>query len=354
MDDFERKLMELYKKEMGQGEQGTSGHVCPGSLGEKCRLCDLCKEILFNKRDYPKGHPLREKASELNAKQKFYSNTVFMTNPSEVVIFEYGHKIWKQLLAGQADELSEWKDFFHPVTGRNILINKVPGGTPQQAEYFAEPRMTTSALVDPSVVTRMYNLFNVLDLYKDSNVKRVRQAQLPPNKTEIRVLPSWEGPKSKRYFVQIDWHFKLSADEFKAVLAGEVNPFSLAAEPPRRETTSVITVTPPVSVTTEQSEWGDYLQRMGKPIIPVEAKVIKVNEHLVVAPLIAAGEEGESSALDGDGPICLGEYDSENTVCTQDCAREGFMKACMKTKALNDAKEAKAKQKRQAVRGLVK
>jgi hypothetical protein len=150
----------------------------------------------------------------------------------------------------------------------------------------------------------------------------------------------------------------LSEDEFKAVLAGEVNPFSLAAEPPRQLAANV-TVPIPVIATPESSEWGSYLQEMGSgtaakavekvTIQPVQAKVITKIE-----PLVMAGEEGESSALDGDGPICLDEYDADNTVCTQDCAHEGFMKACMKTKALNDAKEAKAKQKRQAVRGLVK
>ena len=353
MDDFERKLMDMYKKEMGQKTGEGSGQVCPSSLGQKCRLCDLCKEILFNKRDYPKGHPMREKASELNAKQKYYSNIIFLSNPTEVVIFEYGHKIWKQLLAGQMDETSEWRDFFNPVQGRNLLINKVPGATQNQAEYFVEPRMTPSPLPDPSVVTRMYNLFNILDLLKDPNVKKVRQALLPPHKTEIRVLPSWEGPKSKRYFVQIDWHFKLAADEFQAVLNGDANPFNTAANP--QPAGRVITPPAPAVVVPESpipTEWDEFLmakQPSAEKPIPVPAVVVTTPE-----PLVVSGDEGEVSALDGEGPICLGEYDPDNTVCTQDCARDGYMKACMKTKALRDAKEAKARQKRQAARSVVK
>uniref|UniRef100_A0A6M3IUY1 Uncharacterized protein n=1 Tax=viral metagenome TaxID=1070528 RepID=A0A6M3IUY1_9ZZZZ len=316
MNEYEKEMMDLYKKSLGE-KQDFHGIVCPGSQKKPCRLCDLCKEILFD-RSIPKEAPLRKRASSLNAKQHYFSNVVFLADPSTVIVFEYGDKIFKQLLAMQMNADQGFKDFWHPIVGRWMIIERIQGATKEQVDYYVKPKDPTK-LTDMSILSRMYNLSTITDLTKDGKVKPIYQSKL--EKTSImRILPSWLGPDyGLKFFEKIEYHYNISEEDFRACQAGEINPVRIGGVesvtktewkpigtepkwevPPKQEVQPV----PVRTVSKEEALWG---VSGGEP---------------VAAPITTLGKTEESVPLDDDElPACYGEFDTTDPDCSvQKCA----------------------------------
>ncbi len=222
--EYEREMMDFYKKSTNEGKgEMYKGHLCPTTYKKECRLCDLCKEVLIDKKRHPEGDPIRERASSLNRKERYYSNIIFLSNPSEVVVIEYGVKLFNQLIAGQMDPLSQWKFFFDPKNGRNLRLTKTQGATKKQVEYKIEPNFNPSPLPDLSVLKRLVNLTDIVALKDAGKVQTVYQSKID-NNAEFRILPSWLGPGVTKFFESAIWHFNLSDEDFNACQAGKVNP----------------------------------------------------------------------------------------------------------------------------------
>lgn len=221
MNAYEKEMMELYKKSLGEKTE-FHGIICPGTKKKPCRLCDLCKEVLFNK-SIPKDAPLRKRASSLNAKQHYFSNILYLADPSQVAVLEYGDKIFKQLLAMQMNPEQGFQDFWHPIAGRWLIIERIQGATKEQVDYYVKPKDPTK-LNDMSVLSQMYDLSRITDLIKENKVKVVYQSKLEKT-VIIRILPSWLGPEfALKFFEKVDYHYNISEEDFAACLAGEINP----------------------------------------------------------------------------------------------------------------------------------
>ncbi len=302
-NEYEKEMMDLYKRSLGE-RQEFKGIVCPSIYKKPCRLCELCKEVLFN-RAIPKGDPRRERASSLNSKFRYYSNVMFMTDTTEVVILEYGDKIFKQLLAMQMDEVNNtWKDFFNPIVGRNLVIERIQGSTKQNVDYIVRTK-DPSQIVNPAILTKLtepiYNLTNIIELIAAGQVKPLYQSKME-SKVEVRFLPSWLGPKyAFKFFQKVNYHYNISEEEFKSCQAGEINPVRLVetiSERPVEKVTAVAPIIPTTSAVTSNplQDWGLVEEK------PVTKPVAEVKDP------------------DDDLPACYGEYDETETDCIQSCA----------------------------------
>ena len=318
---YEEEMKTLYLKSIGEGKDLFKGIVCPRTLGEPCKLCELCKEILFN-RSIPKGDPLRVRASSLNAKFRYYSNVIFLANPREVVIFEYGEKIFRQLIAGQMNPVSEWKDFMHPVSGRNLFITKIQGATREQVDYYVEPRLQATKLPDPSVLEALgkdkHNLSNIIQLLSNDTVKPIYQSKLD-KKTEVRLLPSWLGPeKYVKFYEKVDYHFNISKEEFEATQKGLLNPVKgLTLQKPAVEK---ITAGNPVPKDIGSlSSWGIVSEATSMK--EEDDQELELEQMGVLTSQIGLPEELPP-------PACHGEYDETNDECKIECAKDGWADTC--------------------------
>ena len=123
--NYDEKMVQHYKRTLRQGGMGGgfSQTICPTTYDKPCRLCTLSYEILRDRAN--QGTKLRDRAYELNQKHKYYSNVIFPgINPSQVVVFEYGDKIFGKFIGYQMDPNSDYKDWTHPADGRNVFIKK--------------------------------------------------------------------------------------------------------------------------------------------------------------------------------------------------------------------------------------
>jgi len=306
MNNYEREMMELYKKSLGEKTE-FHGIVCPGTRKQPCRLCDLCKEVLFN-RSIPKEAPLRKRASSLNAKQHYFSNILFLADPTQIVVFEYGDKIFKQLLAMQMNADQGFKDFWHPIGGRWMIVERIQGATKEQVDYYVKPKDPTK-LGDMSVLSKMYDLGQIVDLVKDNKVKSIYQSKL--EKTSIiRILPSWLGPDyAMKFFEKVDYHYNISEEDFKACQAGEINPVKVdGGEAPflPKEVKPVVTE-PPM-----QKGWGDVTMPPANEVSPWEKEKATYEKKPVEVEKMVAQELED----DDDLPACYGDYDSTDPDCS--------------------------------------
>lgn len=344
--EYEKEMAELYARSLGIKQQ-FKGIVCPRSFKKPCRLCDLCLEVLFN-RQIPKEAPLRKKASSLNAKMHYFSNIIFIADPITVIVFEYGDKIFKQLLAMQMDETNPiWQNFWHPMTGRNLLIRREQGASRDQVDYYVNPK-DQSKLSHPEILAELkkekYNLSNIATLVEAGEVKPLFQSKLD-KLVEIRVLPSWLGPENaKKFFQKVDYHFNISEEDFKATQAGEINPVRIGYEETSKQqpTTHSITestprveeVKPIVRKEEPKSEWDAYMN-------PIAA-----------APVANVKETSVPMADDDELPPCYGDYDPSDKDCTTKCKDElGWMEGCI---AFQKAEAEKIKQKRMLAKRLTR
>lgn len=329
-DIYLKEMQDLYNRTLQTGNK-ISGITCPHSSDTRdqindCRLCELCKTTLFD-RSTPKNDPLKEKARSVNAKKKFYSNILMMANPSEVIVLEYGEKIFNKLIAGQMDSLSEWQNFMHPVRGRNLYITKVKVGPEKKdVDYNVEPRMSISQLPDPSVLTRLYDINNIMALIESGKVKPLYQSKLDFQKTEMRFLPTGDKTKPLLFFKLVLWHYNISKEEFEAVQKGAYNPITglytqslksgIVTSPPVSKEPSKLQ--PKKTITPEDilAEWGGVASDL--------------DETINTDSEINTEETGFETEV-GVEPICFGSYDKDNATCVGKCsADDGWGKACLK------------------------
>lgn len=300
MNSYEKEMMDLYKKSLGEKTE-FHGIVCPAVKKQPCRLCELCKEVLFN-RSIPKEAPLRKRASSLNAKQHYFSNTLFLADPTEIVVLEYGDKIFKQLLAMQMNADQGFKDFWHPIAGRWMILERIQGATREQVDYYVKPKDPTK-LVDMSVLSKMYDLGKIVDLVKENKVKSIYQSKL--EKTSIiRILPSWLGPEfAMKFFEKVDYHYNISEEDFKACQAGEINPVRVDGGTTGSEIAGgwkPAGTEPPMT-----KGWGD---------IPIQDSVPYKGEP---KPDVWAQQEKTVQEPDTDElPACYGDFDSTDPDCS--------------------------------------
>jgi hypothetical protein len=294
--DYEREMLDLYKRTTDEKGQSFEGQVCPSTDGHPCRLDDLCKEVLWNK-DIVPSDPIRKRASDLNRKERYYSNIYFVANPNEVVLLEYGVKLFNQLIAFQMDPQSEVKNFFDAKTGRNLLVGKTQGATKRDVEYKVTPRINTSQVSHPELLKRLYDLSNVTALIKSGKVKPLYQSKLEKS-TEIRVLPSWLGPQSSIFFTMVKYHYNISAEDFALCQAGKINP-----------------VANPYGVAQVEQKPYEVIGTAG------------LNNRGPQTSSTSTAIEAEISQLEQDIPpqeealpelpICFGMYDGENVKCIE-------------------------------------
>lgn len=330
-EDYEHQMLELYQKSAGTKEDGMiSGLICPTYYKEKCGLCTMCMEILFDRSN--EGTPIQEKARDVNMKKTYYSNIIFPANPNDIVVFAYGDKIFKRLLRMQMDPQSDYKFFFHPEQGRNMFVDKIPGATKRQTQYDVEARPNTSKLPDRSILVQLgspeHQLHNIIQLMKEGKVKSFPQSKLPNGKTEIRVLPSWLGPDSIAFFHQVMYHYNITEDEFRAIQEGKLDPFASL----RKNYVAKPESKPTANADVGKSPWGTYLIPAGASVVPVK---------------VETEEEKLQTSKKGKKPGCYGEYDAGSTECTEECMEDGWAIPC-KEKAI--AEEATRKTARRLSR----
>lgn len=339
-EDYEKQLMDMWKKSQGDGEkQDNFGIVCPTYYGKKCRVCDYCKEILFDKAKYD-GTPIQQAARDKNIKHHFYSNIVFATDPNEIVVFDYGSMIHDKLLGYQMDPMSQFKFFFDPQTGRNLYLIKIPGETKRKTKYDVEPIIKSTPFPNMRLLGKLdspeYQLHNIVELIKTGKVKVLTQGKLPAQRTELRFLPSWLGPDSFVFSHHVMYHYGLSQDEFTAVQEGRLDPFAEFRNggQPKEEAPPVTIMTSPTSTGTQSSTskpggWGSFAE-------------------VVSAPTPTAQPAAKKEEVPAGRPRCFGTFDVNNTECTEECMEDGWGKPCQ---AVKEA-EAGVEKRRAAKRAL--
>ena len=338
-EDFEKQMYEDYLNTFKTSqEESKKPIICPETFkGKVCKLCELCKQILFNKN--LKTPQLTEAAGNLNRKFKYYSSIIFPTvNPAEIYVFEYGMEIHKKLMAMHMDPESEYKGFYHPTTGRNLQIIKTPDPNPKKTSYDVEPRSMATPLVDMSVLTRLPKLDQILELLKTNSVKIISQSKFSPARTEVRFLPSWFGPGFEIFWSMIKYHYQVSQDVFDAIQRGEVDPFAEFRDPKISPLTSPVQREPIRPITIPFTEppkpktgWEDFLS---------QAKPAPITTNTEVAS--AEGVEEDDDTY----PECHGKFDSANPECIGPCKEDGWAESC--------EERAKEKAKRKTARRLYK
>lgn len=332
--DYVQEMRETYDQAtqaLDPNKKKVTFSVCPTTSKKPCKLCDLCKEILWHKDKY--SPDLVERARDINRKDKFYANIILPTNPSEVVVFEYGIVIGSKLVTMEMDDTSDLKGFMNPNQGRNMYIIKYPNPNKQKTKYDVEPRIAVTSLPDMSVLNRMYDLDNILQLMKEGKVQPLYQSKLGDGKTEMRFLPSWLGPKFANVFqVRLRFHYRVSTEELEAIERGEFDPFSLSQkESKQTEIPAEIKATP--------DGWGT-IKPPGSASFPASGLYETSPGHFSNEPPPPTGP-----GKVGIKPVCCGTYDADEEECNINCRDDGWMEECKKDT------EAAMSKRRQA-RGL--
>jgi len=316
-EERQQEMIDRYNRSLKNTTDGPkmSAIVCPKHYGKDklCMLCDLT--FAYFRAKLGKEHFLRPKALGLNRKISYYSNVIFPQNPSDVVVFQYGEELFKLLFGYAMDKASEYVGYMHPKTGRNFVIKKdIPGGNKRQTQYTIEMRSAISQIPDPSVIGRMYNLDNVRELEEQGKIKIVSQRDLAEGRTEVRMLPSWLGPKFDYvFYANVPFHY-INKDEFDAIQAGKINPYAeagIALASSKPEQPAPIIIQPPPIERNENSQWGEWDAPATADPRPLPSG-------------ITTGGEG------GPKPPCFGTYDATSPLCNQGCAPKGIdVQGCM-------------------------
>lgn len=346
---YDAEMQKLYNEMMKTKDESAPSLpvVCPTTFDKPCRLCDLCKAILF-KRDN-EGTPIRTLAGEKNRKSSYYSNVVMPTNPSEIVILQYGDTIWKKLMLYQMGPVSEIKDFTDPRTGRNIIITKtVVGGNKRRTQYSTEARINPSPLLDMSILRKLgeeqYQLHNILELIKLGKVKPFYQSMLADGPNEVRFLPSWLGPGISKFFQLVKYHYGTTQEEFDLIQKGELDPFAgigagVSIEPTTPKTWKSVDTEPPMESKPRnqaQGMWDAYMAAPPTPQMSTTSHTTMTTEQLV----------------EDLTPPCFGkQYDVNDIECTQRCKEQGWDEAC---KTATDALARATFEKRKTAKRLAR
>jgi hypothetical protein len=325
MNEYEAEMLALYKKSLGE-KTDFHGIVCPVSYKKPCRLCELCKEVLFN-RSIPKEAPLRKRASSLNSKQHYFSNVVYLADPTTVGVLEYGDKIFKQLLAMQMNPDQGFQDFWHPIAGRWLIIERIQGATKEQVDYYVKPK-DPSKIMDMSVLGNMFDLGRIVELIAEGKVKSVYQSKL--EKTSIlRILPSWLGPDyAMKFFQKVDYHYNISEDDFKACQAGEINPVRIdggQAAPTAEKEWKPIGTEPPIKQgwvgVTEQTKQtppkteNEKMEEMWRKSTQT-ATPSTFDKNVEQEPKPTDGRKEPGMVDEDELPPCYGDFDPSAPDCT--------------------------------------
>lgn len=339
---YDAEMQKLYNELVKNKEDGQTSMpiVCPSTVVKPCRLCDLAKNILFKKDN--EGTPIRQKASELNRKKSYYSNVIFPTNPSEIVIFQYGDKIWKELMLWSMSPSSEIKDWLDPQVGRNIIVTKTTvAGNKRRTDYSTKSRINATSLLDMAVLKQLskpeHQLDNILDLIKSGKVRPFYQSQLQDGPNELRILPSWLGPGITKFFQLVMYHYGVSEEEFEMIQKGELNPFSGVDYGERAQPDPIPLPLQPdfqggIEAVKTKSLWDQYTKE---------------------EPKVEASTKTESPTIDPPTyPPCFGKrWDSTDTECTEDCNADGWAEPC---KTAFEAVQQTALDKRKTAKRLAR
>ncbi len=343
VENYAAEMAKLYAeiiKAKSDDKTTTLPVICPGTFLHPCRLCDLAKTILF-KRDN-KDTPIRKQAGDLNRKKSYYSNTIFPTNPSEIVVFQYGETIWKELMLFQMSPTSEIQDFLDPKKGRNIVITKTIGSDKRQTKYSVKSRINPSPLLDLAVLRKLseepYQLHNILELIKLGKIKPFYQSMLQEGENELRFLPSWLGPGVTKFFQHVLYHYGVTEEEFQLIQKGDYNPFAgeLTGVTESGEVKKVFAAPAPAYHTDVP------IEKIGKlePKSPWDEYTAPKAEQVVVPKK----EEAY--------PPCFGKkHDVNDPECVEDCAKDGWEPAC---KTATEALQRASLEQRKVAKRLIK
>lgn len=103
---------------------------------EACYICDVV-DALYKSKDKSD----KDLAKDLSAKARIFFNVIDRTD-GKVKVLGTGNQIFKELLKYFADD--DWGDLTHPVTGRDVVINK--SGSGLDTEYSVIPKPNPSKL----------------------------------------------------------------------------------------------------------------------------------------------------------------------------------------------------------------
>ncbi len=126
---------------------------CPAkNHGKKCLVCQKCQDL---KRSSIKAE--QELAYQWGAQQRYFSQVVNMEKPEDGwQLWEYGVKIFDQLLAILGNEDSGG-DVTHPLTGRNVIIDRTGKG-------MKDTKYIVTASVKATKFPKMELLNSLIDL----------------------------------------------------------------------------------------------------------------------------------------------------------------------------------------------
>jgi hypothetical protein len=306
--DYYEEMRQTYEnatRETGEGKKIVFS-VCPETFKRPCKLCDACKLILWHK-DANTQDKI-DKAGELNRKEKYYANVILASNPSEVIVFEYGPTIGNKLVSYEMGLNSDYKGFMDPDRGHNMVIVKYPNPDPKKTRYDVEPRVNATALPDRSVLGRMVNLDNVIEQIRSGNLRTLYQSKLPAGRTEIRFLPSWLGRQFASVFqLKYKLHYHTSEDELDAIQKGQLNPLEdIIIERPAEIAAG------PTKTTGQPNTWGNDWAITPTP----------------TPPSISPSDWGQAPSIPSVPPsqdrlACFGTYDETEPECTLACAKSG-------------------------------
>lgn len=351
MSDYNLEMQKLYSeivKSNSDKKETTLPVICPTTFNKPCRLCDLAKTILFRKDN--EGTPIRQKASELNRKKSYYSNVIFPTNPSEIVIFQYGETVWKELMLFSMAPGSEVRDWLDPRTGRNVIVTKtIVGGNKRRTQYSTKSRINASPLLDMAVLKKLsqpeYQLDNIIDLIKSGKIKVFYQSLLQDGQNELRFLPSWLGPGITKFFHLVLYHYGVTDEEFDMIQKGELNPFAGLDYVPETGTPKK----EEIRIYPEGSPGGNIavgsgVKSLWDTYIEAETHYPKKEE---VTPIIKETEEERYPY-----PPCFGKkWDPTDSECVEDCKADGWAEACQKA---FDSLQRSSLEKRKVAKRLMK
>jgi hypothetical protein len=342
-------MQKLYNELVKNKEdfQGSMPIVCPTTFNKPCRLCDLAKTILFKKDN--EGTPLRQKASELNRKKSYYSNVIFPTNPSEIVVFQYGDKIWKELMLWSMGPASEIRDWLDPKVGRNAIVTKTTvAGNKRRTDYSTKSRINSTPLLDMSILGNLsrpeYQLDNILELIKGGKVKPFYQSLLQEGPNELRFLPSWLGPGVTKFFHMVLYHYGVSEEEFEMIQKGELNPFSGVDYGEKAQPESI-----PIQGAVPGKMQPDF--QGGVEAVKSHSTTKAVWDQYLSEDVVKVGAPSKTDSP-AAYPPCFGKkYDPNDSECIEDCEADGWAEAC---KTAFEAVQKTALDKRKIAKRLVR
>lgn len=326
--NYLKEMQEHYAQVMSAGtgeKKKVSMSFCPTTWNKPCKLCDSCKEILFHQ-DRQTAQKI-EQAREINRKPKFYANVVLPSNPSEVLLFEYGKTIGDKLGIYEMDNNSDLKGFINPKSGRNMIIVRYPNADKRKTRYDVEPRIIASSIADMSILDKLYNLDDVPALLT-AGIQPLYQSKLTAQRTELRWLPFWDWrnhPELASVFqVKYFIHYHTSEDELAAINRGELTPLLDEASAVTPMLPRAI-VPPSVIPPTAPSTWIPQAPVIAQAPI---AKATTLWDDLQAEASVRPVDAPTPTAKRGARPGCFGTYDDGEPVCIKRCAEQGWLEEC--------------------------